>query len=145
MSQPTPQWSKPDAGIRNSTWIGYVPDRMNLPDRPELSDLPEFVAFGAVDERAGRRQVATAFYVPDWSALNIDDEKIGLTYRNLWGGKAEISIVYDRKRRIWAGIKLVHGSEVGRSMGGSWQGFFKHFAMLGLSYGEPCYFHDVPA
>ena len=145
MAEPTPRWTKPNTRFERSNWLEYVPERLDEPGRPELADLPQYVAFGSVDDRNGGHRPATSVYLPDWQTLHVDDEKLAMTYRNAWSGRSEVTIVHDRVKRIWAGVKVVDGVEVGRSMGGSWQGFFKHFAMLGLSYGEPCYFHDVPA
>ena len=145
MAEPTPRWTKPKTGFKDSNWLEYVPERLAEPGRPELADLPQYVAFGAVDDRDGGHRPATSVYLPDWRTLHVDDEKMAMIYRNFWGGRSEITIGYDRRKRSWAGIKIVDGVEVGRSYGGSWQVFFKHLAILGLAHGEPCWFHDVPA
>ena len=92
----------------------------------------------------GKRVSGSAIYEPDFHTYNKEGNLSFMRYHNVYGGDAQLMIVYDEKNEEYKGEKFVSGKSVGSAYGkANWNMFFMHLTALGLSQGEQCEFKDA--
>jgi len=113
-------------------FIGFVPGRLEIKERPELSVFPYNVLF-ASHKITNRKR---ALYLPDIESFKQDPDKLSMRYHNDCGGKSWLLIEYNPLKRSYLGQKFVNNKSVMEASGNEWSMFFVHFTMLGLTDGE---------
>lgn len=117
--------------------LGFVPQRLEIKGRPELINFPLSVLFASLkqDENSKKTIKASALYEPALYTFKDDEEKQSMVYVNRYG-KCYLEIFYSKGRGDYVGKKYVNDELVLESTGADWNGFFRHFTVLGLSEGE---------
>ena len=126
------------------TRTAFIPQRLEVPKKPEYSHFPRNVLFASYRNADGRLQAGTALYEPDLHTYRKQGYLNSMRYRNVYGDECHLEIYYDEKNSRYRGGKFMNGKSVGCAYGGeNWRLFFTHFTMLGLADGEKCRFEDV--
>ena len=119
----------------------FIPQRLEVADKPEYSLFPINVLFVSYRNMDGRFQAGSALYEPDLHTCRKEEHLSSMRYHKIFGGECYLEIDYDGKNRRYRGEKFVNGKSVGCTYGvDNWQLFFTHFTMLGLVDGERCRF-----
>lgn len=131
--------------VSRGVFYGFVPCRLEIPDRPELHDFPLNVMFMRFKSENRRLISGTALYEPDFGSYKQEGDVRSMEYHNKYGPADWLVISYDRMRQKYSGEKMVNGERVGIADGKEWKWFFVHFTAMGLADGERCMFEDVPS
>lgn len=131
--------------MNKNDFLGFVPHRLEVADRPELNNLPFNVLFSSFTARDGVLLMGSALYEPDFSSFECGGEEYSMKYYNKHGGDCWLRVVYNEKKKNWVGEKFVNGKTAGMAFGAKWDMFFVHFTMLGLVNGEKCMFEEIPS
>lgn len=116
--------------------VMFVPHRLEIPDRPELNNFPFNIAFGTVtlDDNNTERQ-ETSLYEPDLSTFTQEGAEQKMKYynnlnleRHFWA-----EIVYNISDQSYVGTKYRGDKSAGMAFGKSWDMFFVHFTLLGVT------------
>jgi hypothetical protein len=122
----------------------FIPIRLEIAEHPEIDVLPLNILFAKSTARDGMLVTGSALYSPDMSTLQVDAQRIALTYRNPMDNSWIVIIEYDTEHKSWKGTKSAHGKDLVFSFGSKWEEFFKHLTLSGLQNGEPCAFLNLP-
>lgn len=122
----------------------FIPNRLEVLDHPGIDVLPLNILFVKSKEQDGKVITGSALYSPDMSTLQVNAQRIALTYRNPMDDSWIVVIEYDTECKSWEGTKSASGKDIAFSSGTTWEGFFKQLTMIGLQNGEPCAFLDFP-
>jgi hypothetical protein len=124
--------------------LGFVPHRLELPDRPELGLFPLNVMFANnKNGEDGKIISATTLYEPMLSTFKLDRKQCSMEYFNIYGHGSWLLITFDQLDKSYRGDKYVGNTKVGMAVGPEWKMFFVHFTMMGLSNDEPCKFDYI--
>ena len=124
--------------------LGFVPHRLEIPNRPDLSLFPLNVMFAnSKNGDDGKIISATTLYEPMLSTYKLDRKQCSMEYFNIYGHGSWLLITFDLVNKSYRGEKYVGDTKVGMACGSEWSMFFVHFTMLGLSNGERCMFDDI--
>jgi len=118
-------------------FLAFIPECLDIPDRPELCVFPAAIVFSKTREENTSTIIGTAIYCPDFHSLTISKTTMGLLYRNELGGTSWVHIRYYKKTKSWKAQKRC-GDKTVETVGTTWQHFFTHVTMLGLQNGESC-------
>lgn len=129
--------------VNRGVLYGFVPCRLEIEARPELYDFPLNVMFMQFKTENGKLISGTALYEPDFGSYKKESDVSSMEYRNKYGLSNWLVIEYDSAGKRYSGRKFIEGKLVGITDGNTWNMFFIHFTMLGLSDGERCRFEDV--
>lgn len=127
----------------NPQFVGFVPHRLEIEDRPEFTDFPLNVLFANFFVSNGVQMVASALYQPDVESFTVQGTEKVLKYKNPHGVEDELVIV--RGENGWRGEKIIKGKRTLLACGAEWEGFFVHLTINGLSKGEACIFESLDA
>jgi len=122
----------------------FIPNRLEIAEHPEIDVLPLNILFARSKVQDGKFVTGSALYTPEMSTLQVDAQRIALTYRNSIDNSWTVDIEYNTARKSWKGTKRARGEDLVFSFGSTWEGFFKQVTILGLQDGEPCAFLDLP-
>ena len=148
MPIPAPQWGKIinmsiQDSINKGVFFGFIPHRLQIPDRPELNNYPFNVMFSQYGTKNGKNVMGSAIYIPDLKSFTQLGEKSSMKYINSYGGISWLLIEYDLSTKNYNGYKTVNDISVGEASGPQWNMFFVHFTALGLTNGERCNFKEL--
>ena len=128
----------------SKTPSAFIPQRLEVPNKPEYSHFPRNVLFVSYRNQDGRLQGGAALYEPDFHSYRKEEQLGSMRYSNVYGGDCYLRIEFDEKESRYRGEKFINGKPAGSAYGGgNWQLFFTHFTMLGLADGEECKFEFV--
>ena len=126
---------------------GFVPKRLDIPDRPELSVLPLnilFVSYARIDGVLNR---GTALYEPLIDTYVNDGARASLMYFNIYNHDPEkiwtIKIIYDLEKKLYTGLKFFNADLITESVHREWNKFFGVWTAGGLSNLESCKFDTL--
>jgi len=123
-------------------YLGFVPKRLKIKDRPELSNFPFNVVFVKFIDKNRQLISATAIYNPNFASFRENEEEQKMNYKNKFGGDFWLEISFNKKTGMYWGTKYCGNEKKWTSFGPGWKGFFFHFTMSGLSNGEKCLFKN---
>jgi len=130
-----------NAALSKGVLLGFVPHRLEIPDRPELGLFPFNVMFAnSKNGDNGKIISATALYEPMLNTYKLDRKQCSMEYFNIYGHGSWLLITFDLANNTYRGQKYVGEKLVGEACGKEWKLFFIHFTILGLSDGEKCKF-----
>ena len=131
--------------MNRDNFLGYVPHRLEIEERPELNNLPFNVLFSSFTARDGVVLMGSALYEPDFSSFERRGEEYSMKYYNKHGGDCWLRVIYNDEKKNWVGEKFVNGKSAWISFGAKWDMFFVHFTMPGLANGERCVLEKIPS
>jgi hypothetical protein len=118
--------------------VMFVPKRLEIPDRPELNNFPLNIVFMTVtllDDNTERHE--TSIYEPDLSTFTHEGAEQKMKYynnldlgRHFWA-----EIIYDTNKQSYVGTKYHNDKYAGMAFGKTWDIFFFHFTLLGVTNG----------
>ena len=129
--------------LKRGVFFGFVPHRLEIPDKPELNFFPYNVLFVQYKEENGRTISGSAVYEPDFGSYKRQGNTCSMEYRNRYGVENWLLIEYNYTTQRYQGTKMINGQSVGMAFGSRWNMFFVHFTSLGLTNGEKCKFEDL--
>lgn len=113
--------------------IMFVPNRLEITERPELNNFPLNIAFGTVtmaDNNTERQE--TSLYEPDITTFIEEGVEQKMKYynnlnleRRFWA-----EIIYNTKNQSYIGTKYRDDKWIGMVEGPKWDMFFVHFTLL---------------
>ena len=118
--------------------FGFIPKRLEMPDRPELSVFPYNVLFMSMKLQSGKKIIGTALYEPEVETYKETGNKMKMRYRNVYGGNNWLEITYEPERDYYVGRKYINGKQEGTGFALGWKMFFFYFTALGVIHGETC-------
>lgn len=136
----------PTKKTKTGALAGFIPHRLELPERPEMRHFPLNVLFASYRSKVEEAGIleGSALYEPMQETYEKQENVSRMKYRNVYGGDCYLMISYDEKKEARFGEKFVNGKSVVSATGGdNWEKFFVHLTMLGLSDGEACKFEVV--
>ena len=129
--------------VKRGILYAFVPQHLEIPDRPELNVFPYNVMFMKFKVENGITVSGTAIYDPLIITFKKEGVKSTMEYFNIYGPECRLRIEVDTINPSYHGEKFVRGEIVGQAEGREWDTFFVHFTMLGLSNGERCKFEEM--
>lgn len=126
--------------LKAGSLTGFVPHRLQIPDRPELAVFPSNVLFEKSLIKNQQTISAWALYEPDLSSFKIAKKQLSLIYRNLYDGDNQLIIDFTPDSQVYNASKLIKGQSVLSSRGVGWSMFFAQLTMFGLVRGEGVWF-----
>ena len=88
-------------------FVGFIPHRLEVEDRPELSDFPLNVLFANCFKAGGVDFSADALYEPEIESFREEEDKKILDYRNIYNPEDLLTITKEVEK--WVGGK--YGNE----------------------------------
>lgn len=118
--------------------VMFVPNRLEIPDRPELNNFPFNIMFETIcltDDNTERRE--TSVYEPDFSTFRQEGAEQKMKYYNNLNLERHFwtEIVYNTSDQSYVGTKYCGDENIGSASGPSWDGFFIHLTSLGVGSG----------
>ncbi|MBI5417736.1 hypothetical protein HZA55_07295 [Candidatus Poribacteria bacterium] len=129
--------------LKKMAFSGFIPQRLQIPERPELNNYPFNVIFAQFALKDGKDVLSNAIYIPDLKSFTQTGDKSSIKYVNSYGGTSWLLIEYDLSTKFYTGKKVVNEESVGVASGPNWSVFFVHFTSLGISSGEQCMFKEL--
>jgi len=120
--------------------FGFIPNRLEIKDRPELKAFPLNVLFMKSSIRDGKLISGSALYEPDLLTYSKKGDILSLDYENKYGGRNWLEIKYNATKKSYSAKKIVNCKLIGIAEAPEWQKFFIQLTLLGLSNGERCKF-----
>lgn len=117
-------------------FAGFIPKRLSIVGKPELNNFPFNVLFGNFVKEKGNIVSCTALYEPNLSSYRKEKDSHSMDYINKYDIGDWLHLVYDSIQKRWTGEKFIKGKRVSFTEGTTWNMFFGHLTMLGLSPGE---------
>ena len=133
-----------ETSLKRGVFYGFVPQHLEIKDRPELNIFPLNVMFMQFKVINGETVSGSALYQPELGSYRQEGDRQSMEYRNVYGPSNYLTIQYDKTKHHYQGEKIVGGVSVGLATGPDWQMFFVHFTALGLANGERCKFSIIP-
>lgn len=121
----------------------FVPNRLDIADRPELNVFPFNILFMQFKVENGKAITGHAVYEPDLGSYKREGDVSSMEYQNIFGPANWLVIEYDTSNQSYLGKKMVNGESAGIATGKDWHMFFIHFTALGLTNGEQCKFEEI--
>ena len=121
---------------KSETELAFVPKRLEVPGRPELSNFPFNILFGAIRSLSDDNSaIETAEYLPDIESFKQDGVEQKMKYYNKHDNRRYYwaEIIYDTSNKGYVGFKYRGKKSVGGASGSHWGGFFAHFTILGIA------------
>lgn len=118
--------------------VMFVPNRLEIPHRPELNNFPFNIVFGTItlaDNDTQRQE--TSVYEPDFSTFAQDGAEQKMKYYNNLNPERRFwaEIVYNANDQTYVGTKYCGDKSHGMAFGKNWDMFFVHFTALGVTNG----------
>lgn len=118
--------------------VMFVPNRLEIPDRPELNNFPFNILFGTVtlaDNNTEKEE--TSVYEPDFSTFTQEGTEQKMKYYNILNLERHFwaEIVYNTNDQSYLGTKYSGDKSIGSASGPGWDGFFMHLSLLGTGSG----------
>jgi len=126
--------------LEDGNFFAFIPNRLEIKDRPELTNFPLNVMFMGFAVRENSHISGTALYEPVISSFKEESELQAMLYKNIYGEESWLYIQHEPALTKWTGKKFVSKRRVGMAVGTEWNQFFIHLTMLGLTNGERCRF-----
>ena len=133
-------------------FIAYIPQRLEIKDRPELSLFSLNFLMARYTVRGGKTVMGTALYEPDLSSFKIaaSPKRLMMNYYNKHDRRARLLMKIDIENKKRECIKYFSGKETGTAFGplfdnggDAWKLFFMQVGFLGFKEGERCEFTDM--
>jgi hypothetical protein len=87
-------------------FVGFIPKRLKIEDKPELSIFPLNILIGRYTVREGKPVLGSVIYEPDLSSLILNDKsELTLNYRSYYDSRyyLKITVSKDLKTRSCGG------------------------------------------
>lgn len=122
-----------------SCGFAFIPNRLNIPNRPDLLVFPLNTLFASSKKlEDGRSLRGKALYKPDIKSLKTLKGNRHLTYHNPINQNWRLEIIYNLQTGAYNTTKYNQQEKVLWAFGSMWKSFFINLTMRGLVNGEPC-------
>ena len=115
----------------------FVPERLDIPGRPELSPFLTVVSFSRCRSVGDDTILERATYEPDLKSFSNKGAVFRMTYRNTLGGSGRLIVRYDFLNEEYRAEKFVDGRSVGRIENRRWAAFLPVSIPAPMQYKAP--------
>ncbi len=120
--------------------FGFIPQKLQIKDKPELDVFPLNIMFMNYRYYYGRLQSGVSLYEPALQSYEDIIDMQRLMYCNIYNPENKIIIVYYPENGKYVGYKYINGKCVQEACGPDWKLFFIHLTIIGPLSGERCKF-----
>jgi hypothetical protein len=123
----------------------FVPRRLEINEFPKFNNFPFNIMFMSSANIDGIDTSGTAIYYPDFSTFKEQEDSQFMIYYNQYDDSKDwkVVIVYDKKNKLWKGLKYNKDEYKGEGGGSDWKMFFVHLTALGVIKGERVKFDEI--
>jgi len=127
------------------TMFSFIPHRLEIKGFPKFNNFPFNIMFMSNANIDGIDKSGTAIYYPDFSTFKEQEDSQFMIYYNQYDDSKDwkVVIVYDKKNKLWRGLKYNKDECKGEGGGSDWKMFFVHLTALGLTGGERVEFDEI--
>ncbi len=125
--------------------FGFIPHRLEMKGFPKFNNFPFNILFMSSANINGIDMSGTACYYPDFSTFQEKEDEQLMVYYNQYDESKDwkVVIIYDKKNKLWKGLKYNKDECKGEGNGSGWKMFFVHLTALGVIKGEKVKFDEI--